>query len=157
MFTKTENFIGMTVAIIMSLVIVTFIASVFIFITYGVVYLLSYLPFVDFHYYSSFWLNVWYFFGFLILNIFMLFLSEMVTFIDRKDKKIRSLDDLGPSNLIEWIKFLIVFVIYMNVFSLISERLEATIIGSTLIAVFTVLIFWFIGKAIDNFVDKKWI
>ncbi|API90955.1 hypothetical protein J32TS6_29300 [Virgibacillus pantothenticus] len=155
MFTKTENFIGMTVAIIMSLVIVTFIASVFIFITYGVVYLLSYLPFVDFHYYSSFWLNVWYFFGFLILNIFMLFLSEMVTFIDRKDKKIRSLDDLGPSNLIEWIKFLIVFVIYMNVFSLISERLEATIIGSTLIAVFTVLIFWFIGKAIDNFVDKK--
>ncbi len=87
MFTKTENFIGMTVAIIMSLVIVTFIASVFIFITYGVVYLLSYLPFVDFHYYSSFWLNVWYFFGFLILNIFMLFLSEMVTFIDRKDKK----------------------------------------------------------------------
>ncbi|MGG4179810.1 hypothetical protein ABEW03_10980 [Virgibacillus pantothenticus] len=155
MFTKTENFIGMTVAIIMSLVIVTFIASVFIFITYGVVYLLSYLPFVDFHYYSSFWLNVWYFFGFLILNIFMLFLSEMVTFIDRKDKKIRSLDDLGPSNLIEWIKFLIVFVIYMNVFSLISKRLEATIIGSTLIAVFTVLIFWFIGKAIDNFVDKK--
>ncbi len=85
----------------------------------------------------------------------MLFLSEMVTFIDRKDKKIRSLDDLGPSNLIEWIKFLIVFVIYMNVFSLISERLEATIIGSTLIAVFIVLIFWFIGKAIDNFVDKK--
>lgn len=89
MFTKTENFIGMTVAVIMLLVILSFIVSIFIFISFGIIYLLSYLPFIEFHYFSSFWHNVWYFFGFLLLNTLVLAFSEIVVFIDRKNKFFR--------------------------------------------------------------------
>ncbi|RFA34260.1 hypothetical protein CAI16_11770 [Virgibacillus dokdonensis] len=155
MFTKTENFIGMTVAVIVFLVILSFIVSMFIFISFGIIYLLSYSPFIEFHYFSSFWHNVWYFFGFLLLNALVLGLSEIVVFIDRKNKKINSLEDISPSNFIEWIKFIIIFVIYMNVFTLISDRLDATILGSTLVAFSFVFFFFVVGKIIDSIADDE--
>ncbi|MEF2292837.1 MULTISPECIES: hypothetical protein [Virgibacillus] len=156
---KKKVDIGLILANMLLLVMVIILATLFIaipfVISFAVIYLAQVIPFIDFHFYEDFWGNFWFFTGFTLLSLFMVAIIETAIFIDRKDKKFRSLDDIGPSSLKEWIIFLTVFSVYMNAFNLYSERLDTNFIGATIIGLVFVFLLYVFGKIIDLFADEE--
>ncbi|MEW9502582.1 hypothetical protein [Jeotgalibacillus marinus] len=130
------------------IVVLLFFISISIGICFGVVYLLSNFSFVNFQYYSNFWDNVLFFMGLTVLNLFVLALIEVLITIDRI--KVKKLLDLGPTNVKEWILYFLVFIVYMNVFNIYSVRLEATVVGTSFIAICFVTIFVFLEFLLDK-------
>ncbi len=85
---RSAEVFGMTVSIILAIVVFIIMVSVPIFLNFGVIYLLSKLPIVEFYFYIDFWSNFWFFFGFTVMNIIVLVLSELlITAIRRKKIK----------------------------------------------------------------------
>jgi hypothetical protein len=145
----------MTIFVAFAIALVALFVAIPIVLTYGTVYVFSQFSLVEFHYYQDFWSNVWYFIGFAMLHILMLIVSEIVIFIDKDKSKVKSIDDIGPQSMIEWVKYLIIFIVYMNVFNLYSERLDTSIIGASLIAITTVFGFYLFGLVIDKIDDAQ--
>ncbi len=141
--------------LVMLIILVTLFIAIPFAISFAVIYLAQVIPFIDFHFYGDFWGNFWFFTGFTLLSLFMLVIIEIAIFIDRKDKTFHSLDDIGPTNLKEWVIFLTVFSVYINTFNLYSERLDTNFIGATIISLVFVFLLYVFGKIIDLFADEE--
>ncbi|WP_010095186.1 hypothetical protein [Ornithinibacillus scapharcae] len=151
---KDAEIFGWAVSILLTIVLFIVFVSVPIFLNFGVVYLLSLFPIVEFHFYSDFWSNFRFFLGFTILNITVLVLSELFIAVNRKSK-VAKLSDIGPKNFKEWIFYLLIFTVYINIFDIFFDRLETTIIGSGLISLGIVFLVIVIEKYFNRFHDEE--
>ncbi|GEN32464.1 ABC-type uncharacterized transport system fused permease/ATPase subunit [Cerasibacillus quisquiliarum] len=151
---RSAEVFGMTVSIILAIVVFIIMVSVPIFLNFGVIYLLSKLPIVEFYFYIDFWSNFWFFFGFTVMNIIVLVLSELLITAIRR-KKIKKLSDIGPINLKEWIIYLLIFIGYINLFDIYFDRFNTTFIGAVLISVSIIFLFIIIEKTLDMFQDEE--
>ena len=147
--------------LILSAVLV--VLSIPIFICFGIIYLLSYSPFIDFHYYSNFWHNVLFFAVLTFISSLVLSLCKYILIIVNR-KKIAMVDDsekrkiingFRPTKLKEWIVYFIIFIAYMSIFVTYSERFDTNMIGVTLISVCYVVLFIFIDYLTDSVTEKK--
>lgn len=144
---RSAEVFGMTVSIILAIVVFIIMVSVPIFLNFGVIYLLSKLPIVEFYFYIDFWSNFWFFFGFTVMNIIVLVLSELLITAIRRN--------IGPINLKEWIIYLLIFIGYINLFDIYFDRFNTTFIGAVLISVSIIFLFIIIEKTLDMFQDEE--
>ena len=121
---------------------------------------ISYLSFIDFHYYSNFWHNVLFFTGLAFISsiiltlckgIFLIIHRKKIRELEEYQQRIKVIEEFRPTKLKEWIVYFLIFIIYMSIFITYSDRLDANIVGVSLIGICFVIIFVFADSMMDKY------
>ncbi|NIK12580.1 hypothetical protein FHR85_001995 [Alkalibacillus almallahensis] len=147
---KNADIFGWVITVLLVFAVFVLFISVPIALTFGVIFTLSIFPIVEFKFFSDFWSNSWYFLGFTTLNVVVLIVSEVLMTLDRK-KGVDKKSEFGPKTIIEWAVHILIFTVYINVFDIYSERLNASIVGSMVVSISIILLFSVIEWVLSKF------
>ncbi|SDB91972.1 hypothetical protein [Shouchella lonarensis] len=128
-----SDIFGMTCAITLAVVAFLLFSAVPVAVSWITIHLWAKTSLVTMDYGPDFWGNVLYFSGFTLLGCLVLALAEGIVIFSKR-KEVDSLRALLPNTSAEYMMCILVLAVYMNLFVWFSEKLQATVLGATLIA-----------------------